>query len=168
MKWLIGVLAALMYTTAQAQQIDLAFQAKPNECRWYKDNFGPSGAGPAQTDTLPKIACRLVNGEGVTCLMKEHGLEKKWPDVMKFKGNFRDDGEAVSLGPDGDAMRSTTGPFAFQIKCTQGVGCYMRFWNTQENIGYSCNLMSWNGGEKKSSPPPAQKQAPVKTDGTTL
>jgi hypothetical protein len=88
--------------------------------------------------------------------MKEHGLEKNLPTYMVFNGNFRDYGPAFDLGPDGDVMLSEVGPFAFQIKCHQGSGCLMRFWNIQAELGYSCNLMPWTEASAKPVPKPPE------------
>jgi hypothetical protein len=168
MKWLIGVFAALMiFGSAEAKEINVAFQAKQYECRWYQGSFGPNGARAPMTDNLPKIACKVTDGVGVRCVLREHGLEQKLPTLIAFRGNFQDYGDGIDFGPDGYALREETGePLAFQLKCHENSGCIMRLWNTNADIGYSCNLMKWTpqpapkppellrNPERKDAPPP--------------
>jgi hypothetical protein len=147
MKWLIACIAVFMFSTAQAEQIDLSFQSKSGECRWYVGTFSSAGGREQMTGYRPKVLCRLVDHVGVTCYLKDHGLEARQPSIMKFVGNFRDGDDGLLIDTEADDR-----PFRFVLTCTEDNGCLFRFWNTERNIGYSCNLMKWTPEPVKPEP----------------
>lgn len=150
MKWLIGVFAALMVTSAQAGEQDLAWTAKQNQCRIYRGSWTN---GQERAHIRPTVACRFTDGVGVLCVVKDHELPGA-PTLLGFRGDFMDNGSSVNAE---DLTNPEGGPLMFSLLCSQDYGCLFRLWNNRNLIGYSCNL---GPVVEKAAAVPAKPKAP--------
>lgn len=140
MKRLIGIFAALLITTARAEEAELT--VKTTICAKYQGCWTDQcQIGPEQQD-VSNISCKLVVDEGVSCT---HG----------FRGNFfTKDGNLVVEAFKGNAV--------LQI-ISNDKGTLVRMYEKQTYTGFQClaNASLKKEPVKQKVPAPQQK-APTK------
>jgi hypothetical protein len=135
MKGIIAAFILSMAGTAQAQErLDLRFQSVPNECAQYLGSFDKDGHAGAYRGSQPKLACRLLDGVGARCALKDHGI-RGLENPLPFAGDFLIQEDSIIVETKHEVL-------VLRLICENGV-CIFQLWNSITMAGYSCNLEPW-------------------------
>ena len=149
MKWLVGVFAALMCMSTQAQEkLNFAIAADSGQsCAWYQGSFNIDGYRRPKDNSKPVVACELIEHVGARCWLSNHGIDGL-PATLQMTGAFQDTGDGLITETDAGVIR-------MRVFCARSKGCFrINVWDINDAVGFSCDM------HKFVAPPPKPKAPP--------